>query len=106
MTTSLNNRTLIPVGREDGTSAAPTPPVRARVSREEGPASECAEAWGDDYAEWRVRLKELFATLSPDFVDASMRQLLKLAVLPGHGVATSTSLSRGAGLNRQPRPSR
>ncbi|MFM9848114.1 MAG: hypothetical protein ACKVP3_13245 [Hyphomicrobiaceae bacterium] len=46
----------------------------------------------------RVRLKELFGTLSPDFVDASMRQLLKLAVLPGHGVATSTSLSAALAL--------
>jgi hypothetical protein len=98
MTASVNNRTLIPAGRDDGISAARRPPVRARVTREEGPASEYFEPWGEDYKEWRKRLKAVFGTLSPDFVDASMRQLLKLAMLPGHGVATSTSLSAALAL--------
>ena len=45
-----------------------------------------------DVAGWRSRLKELFGTASPLFVEASLRQLIEASKLPGQGVA-SASLS-------------
>jgi hypothetical protein len=46
-----------------------------------------------DVAGWRSRLKELFGTASPLFVEASLRQLIEASKLPSEGVGTTTSLS-------------
>jgi len=43
--------------------------------------------------QFRLCLKEVFATSSPLFVDASIRQLLSAAKLPGDSIACTTSLS-------------
>jgi hypothetical protein len=44
-------------------------------------------------AEWRARMKQIFATASPLFVEASIQQLTEASKLPREGVATTTSLS-------------
>jgi hypothetical protein len=41
----------------------------------------------------KVRLKELFGTASPLFVEASLRQLIEASKLPGQGVASTISLT-------------
>lgn len=92
------NRTLVTTERDGSLSGAPTAPVRAQVTRAEGPASESFEPWDEDHKQWRDRLRVVFGTLSPEFVDASMRQLVSLAMLPRHRVATSTSLSAALAL--------
>lgn len=47
----------------------------------------------DRVAEWRERLKGIFATSSPLFVDACLRQLVEASKLPRESVASTTSLS-------------
>jgi hypothetical protein len=44
-------------------------------------------------APWRAQMKQIFATASPLFVEASLRQLIAASKLPREGVATTTSLS-------------
>jgi hypothetical protein len=44
-------------------------------------------------AMWRAQMKALFATASPLFVEASLRQLIEASKLPGECTATTTSLS-------------
>ncbi|KAF0206505.1 MAG: hypothetical protein FD172_3939 [Methylocystaceae bacterium] len=46
-----------------------------------------------DIAGWRARLKELFATSSPLFVDASLAQLIAACKLPGEATASTASLT-------------
>lgn len=90
---STNKVASLEIGDVNGTPGAARPPVRAKVTCEDGPASEWFEPYGKDPKEWRIRLKQAFGTASWDFVETSMRQLLQLAKLPQQGVATSTSLS-------------
>jgi hypothetical protein len=44
-------------------------------------------------AEWRAQMKEIFATASPLFVQASIQQLIEVSKLPGECVANTISLS-------------
>jgi len=68
-------------------------PMVAKVRKIDGNARHFAVAPDGDVAGWRSRLKELFATASPLFVEASLRQLIEASKLPGQGVGTTTSLS-------------
>lgn len=47
----------------------------------------------DAVAGWRERLKELLATSSPLFVEATLAQLIAACKLPGEATASTTSLS-------------
>ena len=73
-------------------------PVRANVTRHQGPASERPEPLDEGPREWHQRLQEVFGTLSPEFVEASLRQLMRVATLPNECIATSISLSSALAL--------
>lgn len=67
-------------------------PIVAKV-RHVNAAQILAVAPDDDVAGYRERLKEVLATASPLFVDASMRQLVAAAKLPGQSIASTASVS-------------
>jgi hypothetical protein len=52
-----------------------------------------AKAPDEDVETWRKRLRELFATSSPLFVEASLKQLIGACKLPGEFRASTTSVS-------------
>jgi hypothetical protein len=56
-------------------------------------ASQIAMSPDDDVVGWRNRLKEIFATSSPLFVEASLKQLMAASRLPGMMLPTTPSLS-------------
>jgi hypothetical protein len=68
-------------------------PMVAKVRKIDGNPRLFAVAPDGDVAGWRARLKELFGTASPLFVEASLRQLIEASKLPGQGVGTTTSLT-------------
>jgi hypothetical protein len=68
-------------------------PIIAKVRKIDGDLRHFAVAPDGDVAGWRSRLRELFGTSSPLFVEASLRQLIEASKLPGQGVGTTTSLS-------------
>jgi hypothetical protein len=68
-------------------------PMVAKVRKIDGNPRLFAVAPDGDVAGWRSRLKELFGTASPLFVEASLRQLIEASKLPGQGVGTTTSLT-------------
>ncbi len=68
-------------------------PMVAKVRKIDGNPSHFVVAPDGDVAGWRSRLKELFSTASPLFVEASLRELIEASKLPGQGVGTTTSLS-------------
>jgi hypothetical protein len=68
-------------------------PMVAKVRKIDGNPRHFAVAPDGDVAGWRSRLKELFGTASPLFVEASLRQLIEASKLPDQGVGTTTSLS-------------
>jgi hypothetical protein len=68
-------------------------PMVAKVRMIDGNPRLFAVAPDGDVAGWRARLKELFGTASPLFVEASLRQLIEASKLPSEGVGTTTSLS-------------
>ena len=65
----------------------------AKVRKIDGNPRLFAVAPDGDVVGWRSRLKELFGTASPLFVEASLRQLIEASKLPGQGVGTTTSLT-------------
>ena len=52
----------------------------------------------EKYFHWLERLRKVFGTLSPEFVEASMKQLIRIAVLPNEDYASSDSLSAALAL--------
>jgi hypothetical protein len=68
-------------------------PIVAKVRKIDGNPRHFAVAPDGDVAGWRSRLKGLFGTASPLFVEASLRQVIEASKLPGQGVASTTSLS-------------
>ena len=73
-------------------------PVRASVTQTPGTSFDKAQPIDEGPKEWRRRLQELFGPLSPEFVETSMRQLLRVAVLPNETEASSVSLSAALAL--------
>jgi hypothetical protein len=67
-------------------------PQVAKVKRIEG-CRRIVVAPDEDVAGFRLRLKDLFATSSPLFVEASLKQLLYATRLPGEDVGCTTSVS-------------
>lgn len=80
-------------------------PVRALV-RQNRQANEFIAAPFDSEPldEWRDRLKAVLGTVSDDFVDASLRRLIYACRLPGHLVASATSLSAALALIQSMEP--
>jgi hypothetical protein len=68
-------------------------PMVAKVRKIDGNSRHFAVAPDGDVAGWRSRLKELFGTASPLFIEACLRQLIEASKLPDQGVGTTTSLS-------------
>ena len=88
----MNPAKMVPVAEA---SPSPTPkrrPIIAKV-RHLNAAQHIAVAPDNDIAGWRRRLKELFSTSSPPFVEASLKQLIAASKLPGETAASTTSIS-------------
>jgi hypothetical protein len=67
-------------------------PIVAKV-RHLNALQSIAKAPDQDVEGWRRRLRELFATGSPCFVEASLKQLMGACKLPGEPRASTTSVS-------------
>ena len=61
----------------------------ARVSRFNDTAVRVVEAPDEDTTAWRERLGEILATVSPHFIDQSLRQILEACRLPLSGPSTT-----------------
>jgi hypothetical protein len=78
--------------KEAPTAHRPRKPIIAKV-RHLNAREIYAKAPDADVEGFRARLKEIFATASPLFVEASLRQLIAAAKLPDSLVASTVSLS-------------
>jgi hypothetical protein len=68
-------------------------PIVAKVRQVENQRRIAVAPDEKQVAEWRAQMKEIFATASPLFVQASIQQLIEVSKLPGECVANTISLS-------------
>jgi hypothetical protein len=85
------NRQMAPQGNRGPTGQRR--PIVAKVRQVENQKRIAVAPDDAQVAAWRARMKEIFATGSPLFVEASLRELIETSRLPGECVATTTSLS-------------
>lgn len=52
----------------------------------------------EKYSHWFGRLRKVFGTLAPEFVEASMKQLVRVAILPNEDHVSTESLSAALAL--------
>jgi hypothetical protein len=88
----MNSTELVPCAGTDAASRPKRRPIVAKV-RHLNSSTAIAVAPDDDVAGWRVRLRKLFATSSPLFVEACLQQLIGACRLPGEFRGSTASVS-------------